>query len=343
MPFRRRSYSLAIAGMLIVATLLTATPVDAERGPQSRPPDGTRLVAVDEGGLAYCAIRATGHLVCWARDPYDIGLNLPASLLHPPTGTFTAVSAGGFNTACAIQSDGRVDCWGADYAGMATPPNGEFIAIAAGEASVCGIRANKTIACWGLPEGVPPSGTFTTLAAGQGVYCAIRTDQTAVCWGNPEIAPLAGGFATPGGMFAGIGITFWFRPCGIRPDATLECWGDVPTQHQAGEYAQVDNLYGLLADGTVVPWLTTPIEDFPGPPAPSGHFRSISGECGIALGGVLDCWLDEELPPTDTTVAAKDPAVSYGSRWMLLAALFAACAVLFRGVTETATKLSRAD
>jgi len=279
----------------VLAVLLLSGPAAVAGKPEGRwPPDGTPLVAVDGGDFAYCGIRPDGRLVCWARDPGDLDVNIPRSLVRPPDGTFRAVSVGGDSTACAIRTNGRVACWGDNPDGMRNPPSGRFAAIGAGWSSACGIRVDRTVTCWGVPSVKPPAGAFTTLAVGQDVYCAVRVDGTAACWGVPGVAALAGGYQVPSGAFTGVGITFLFRPCGIRPDATLECWGDnMPGLPPDGRYSQADNDFGLLVDGTVVAW-PQDLETRP----PGGRFRAISESCGIRTDETLDCW-DTVMPGTD--------------------------------------------
>ena len=65
----------------------------------------------------------------------------------------------------------------------------EFIAINAGGSHTCGIKIDKTAACWSprydyYGQADAPGGEFTDITAGESHTCAIRTDKTITCWGN---------------------------------------------------------------------------------------------------------------------------------------------------------------
>ena len=121
--------------------------------------------------------------------------------------------------------DGSLDCWGNDEQGQATPPEGSFTNISAGEVHTCGVKTDGTVACWGsnvdlistarvdrsgssfasdraVPDedaakyaagqATPPDGDFVSVSAGLGHTCGVTTDNTVVCWGYDAL-----GRATP--------------------------------------------------------------------------------------------------------------------------------------------------
>ena len=65
-------------------------------------------------------------------------------------GGFVDVSYGS-DHACALHKDGRIACFGSDEHGKATPPDGEFNAVSAGEHGACAIREEDgVVICWGI-------------------------------------------------------------------------------------------------------------------------------------------------------------------------------------------------
>ena len=91
-------------------------------------------------------------------------------------------------TPAASASTASCACWGDDSSGQTDAPGGEILAVSAGGAHSCAIRADGTLACWGSNAdgqltGVP-TGQFVAVAAGGAHSCAIRADGTLACWGS---------------------------------------------------------------------------------------------------------------------------------------------------------------
>ena len=224
--------------------------------------------AVSAGSRHTCAIRENGAIECWGLNDYGQA--------DAPAGSFSAVSAGSHHT-CAIRENGAIECWGRNsirvwlapetyeefYDGRATPPEGSFTAVSAGENHTCAIRAGSgAIECWGKNEygkSSPPAGRFTAIAAGDSHTCAIRDTGEIECWGSS----LSGETDAPSGMFSAISVRGGFAryTCGLRDTGTIECWGS--------------NLYGTTD-------------------APEGSFTAVSaGEnhtCGLRASGAIECW-----------------------------------------------------
>ena len=67
-----------------------------------------------------------------------------------------------------------------------TVPAGDYIAVTAGLAHSCGLRANRKVLCWGdNVEGsiAAPLGAFISITSRAGVTCGVRIDRTMKCWG----------------------------------------------------------------------------------------------------------------------------------------------------------------
>ena len=64
--------------------------------------------------------------------------------------------AAGAGFSCALDAplsapSGEVVCWGDDHLGQSTAPDGQFVALAAafGASSICGVRVDASLRCWG--------------------------------------------------------------------------------------------------------------------------------------------------------------------------------------------------
>ena len=120
-------------------------------------PDG-EFQSISIGEFHACAVRADGAVACWGNDD--------AGQATPPAGEFRSVSVGQ-NHSCGVKTDGTVACWGSNistysfalipdpnttyetYRGQATPPEGTFRAVSAGQWHTCGIRTDGSATCWG--------------------------------------------------------------------------------------------------------------------------------------------------------------------------------------------------
>ena len=181
------------------------------------PPEGS-FTSVSVGGNHVCGVREDGSIACGGSDEYD----QPT----PPEGSFISVSVNGFGHICGVHEDGSIACGGCTVLGentwscddgfadeQATPPEGSFTSVSVGEDIACGLRENKTLACWSLvvdhpsPDDLPPD-TFT-----QGTFISV------------SVGP---GFSEPD-VNDGI-VDYLTNICAIREDGSAACWGDVPGQ-----------------------------------------------------------------------------------------------------------------
>ncbi|MCY3953312.1 MAG: RCC1 domain-containing protein [bacterium] len=188
-----------------------------------------------------------------------------------------------------------------------------FVEISVGSRSVCGLRGDLTIHCWGSNSGgraSPPQGTFIALESG--IPCAIRTDGTMTCWGE-----FSGSRAGP---FIALS-----RGCGIRPDARLDCGtsDDAPDDHFTTITSGDTYKCGVRLDGAVSCWGQALVWGHnyhgmldPDPPSwpddpPGGAFSAVSAgrqhTCGIRPNGAVECWGDDygglSSPPAGEFVA----------------------------------------
>ena len=122
---------------------------------QATPPAG-EFASVSAGAAHTCGVKTNGSVACWGYD----SLGQAA----PPEGEFASVSVGfaparprnalfvpvgAYAHTCGVRTDGSVACWGDNGLGQATPPDGEFASVSAGEGHTCGVKTNGSVACWG--------------------------------------------------------------------------------------------------------------------------------------------------------------------------------------------------
>lgn len=176
----------------------------------------TGAVAITTGFTHSCALKANGTVDCWGSNMFgQLGTGGGTSSSPAPVfGLTNAVAVGaGMRHSCALKRDGTVDCWGnnntygelGDGSGLNSPfpvsVSGltNVVAIAVGYSHSCALKADGSVACWGLndvgqlgdgsttnratPVAVSGLANVVAIAAGYLHSCALRTDGSMVCWG----------------------------------------------------------------------------------------------------------------------------------------------------------------
>ena len=284
-------------------------------------PDGP-VESVDLTADYACGVRPSGKMTCWSH-----ANNLRENSYHeqdvPPAGVFVD-SAVSDHFACGLRDGGEVACWGSaappmcevwrtcrEFGDNGIPP-GPFTSIDAAPghrqgsswpvSTVCGVRPDGRIACWGNrpPALRAPAGRFTAVHAGT-PPCAVSAGAKAVCWGPHELVDRLG--APPDGAFTAVSASD-MHACGLRPDGTATCWGSNTWGAAApppGRFTAIDvDDYlscGIRADGEAACW-GIPLEG----EAPSGPFTAIfvraAGRppwrsalaCAQRPDGTAECW-----------------------------------------------------
>ncbi len=132
--------------------------------------------------------------------------------------------------------------------------------VAAGGNRTCGIKADRTLWCWGAadaetgkargtPRPVGDAAGWEHLDVGAGHACAIRTDGSLWCWGNNQYGQLGNGTTHPAKsphrvgrsrawVTVSVAGTQWgaSRTCAVTRNGALWCWGgaDKVTQSLLG-------------------------------------------------------------------------------------------------------------
>ena len=275
----------------------------------------SNAVGVAAGSDHACAVQAGGSVQCWGRNNRgQLGngnnndRNVPATVLAGvfinntlttfPLGNITAVAAGQSHT-CALSGDGRVLCWGDNRRGqlaasattlssnlpLAVAGVTNAVAVVAGGAYSCAVRASGTVQCWGandhgqlgddsttdrfapvfakeiLPEARVTLSGIVALGAGGAHTCALRADSRVQCWGANVRGQLGDGTNTEKHLafarvqritgegvfvqsgFVSLGLGFQ-HSCALVVNGEPLCWGR-NTSGQLGNGGTSDSAFAL--------------------------------------------------------------------------------------------------
>lgn len=151
-----------------------------------------------------------------------------------------ALTALGFGGGCADEAE-------ADVAVVVASPTGS---IAAGGESICAVRRDGALYCWGRnlggefgdvtgnsssPVRIGNDSTWSAVAVGERHRCALRRDGSLWCWGWQSEGQLGDGTLTTRTVPTRVGAWSDWRAiaaggdntCGIRRDGSLWCWGSI--------------------------------------------------------------------------------------------------------------------
>jgi len=150
----------------------------------------------------------------------------------------------------------------------------------------CGVRIDKTIACWGINlmgQTDAPAGQFTSVSSGFDHSCGILFDHTIECWGDNQFGQLE----APIGHFESISAGNRFS-CGVRVNQEITCWG-------------TDIEYGNISSGNLATPIANPDYKFSSSQfafgrlnPPIGKYSEVSvgltHACGLRLDLAIICW-----------------------------------------------------
>lgn len=289
------------------AILELETEANAFSGPGSISKFAPNLGLWDEGGPTASAMAP--NLGLWDQvghsgsDDFAPNLGLwdgdPEKMATAVTGfsKFATTLPGQGVYSCGVDDAGSPCCWGQRVTGCSDclpagdplPTSSDFVDVAPGAWSDCGVRQNGTVVCWGSNPPVPPAEAgFVQVAVGRGHACALKDDGTARCFMAEDM-----NYDVPSPSETNIvALTAGdFHACALEDDGSVFCWGpgrDGETDAPTGTgYVQID--------------------------AGSRH------TCAVTGGGDIDCWGSDisgllRVPSDETFVQ-----VSVG--------VFAACAL----------------
>jgi hypothetical protein len=183
--------------------------------------------------LPWCAVRASGKVVCW-QPVSGLADAQPQGELTtvPGVDDATAVSVQ-FDSACARRASGKVACWGDNVDGdlLSLVPEGEVLttatdlpgidalAVSIANHSTCVIHDGGHVGCFdmGTLTDVPELSDAVQLSGGS---CALRASGNVVCWS---------GFGTPAEVIAFIGDATQISVtsgggCALHATGKVSCW-----------------------------------------------------------------------------------------------------------------------
>jgi alpha-tubulin suppressor-like RCC1 family protein len=210
-----------------------------------------QMVAGDEHTCAWLEDDST---FCWGdNERGQLGNGTTTSSAQPRAvfgigATPTALSVGD-DASCALIAGGA-SCWGEGF--DSTPVSvADVVDISRGDAHVCAVNADKTVACYGdndnyqlgdgtqtmqVAPGVPAEGitnAVEVLTRGDS-SCAVLGDGTARCWGLNADGRLGVGntnyqIHTPTAIMGLSDVMKlamgWEASCALKSDGTVWCWG----------------------------------------------------------------------------------------------------------------------
>ena len=198
------------------------------------------IKSLSTGSFSLCMVMEAGQVYCGGRNAFGE--------TQPPDGTRVRSVSMGRTHACGISHYGdNVVCWGDKRWGAATPPDGAFKNVSAGEYATCGVKIDGSIACWGtewpadngLLSGIPTDSDFVTVKLGgftdsaHAHACALDEDGNVTCWGRDD----EGQTTVPANMTFKAIDAGDNTSCGIVQDSdttnqtadenedTVRCWG----------------------------------------------------------------------------------------------------------------------
>ncbi len=196
------------------------------------------MKGVSVGSFQACALHQSGKLACWG-SAFGGGLDHPA-------GVFTSVAVG--NRPCALDTAGKAHCWGKKSAEL----KGAFVALAAGDAHSCGLRADGSLRCIeadgflaGRSDPTPPAALrMRALFAGYEHMCGLDAAGKAHCWGRD----VQGETSAPSDVvFDRLGLREK-RSCGLTRAGAIRCWGGSPAAAPKGPFVDVALIGNTASD-----------------------------------------------------------------------------------------------
>lgn len=237
-----------------------------------------RWVKVSMGMGNACALDARGAVTCWGSDR--------GTLFKEVAGEWSDLSIFG-DYGCLLDLDGYPHCVGEPERGdlgQMSPPDEPLLSVSSSWFQSCGLRMDRTIACWGWEwemQAERIDGEYLEVSAGHYLTCGLTAENEVRCWGINERLYNP---ALPEGhtwVQVAAGGT---HACALDDEGRIFCWSD---------------------------------DTWDVPPPPRGHtFRLIASGCCASCGedveGGTTCWADpydgygyvETTAPTDQSFAS---------------------------------------
>jgi len=302
---------------------------------------GESAKAISAGDLHICALLERGRVRCWGDNrvgQLGVGDTTTRSFTEPSidvdlgtNATAIAVAAAGLYS-CAVLEDGTAKCWGTSTGGVlgiqteAVAIGDEaaemgdnlkavvqidarpFAHVAAGQSFACGIRADRTVYCWGgyaygqkgLNVSLGSPSTVLDVSIGVVHACAVLTNNALKCWGGNGEGQLGQG-DTEGRTEAsdmgdalspvqlGVGHAaksvaagpYW--TCAVLDDGSVKCWG-------RNALGQLGLGHKVSVGGNVGDMNTLQPLDLAGRTARQVAIAGNATTCALLDNGTIACW-----------------------------------------------------
>jgi len=225
-----------------------------------------------------CGQSATNESLCWVSNAIgELGIGTTDTSKHGPTAVATAerfqsiaVIESSTPMRCGLRGDGAGFCWGGVYGPTPTRMAGNVTWRRFATRGPCGLAVDSTAYCWSgnaAPVQVGTGMKFIDIAvAYYGGRCALTEAGRAYCWrgdtavlvtGDPPLLSLAVISVGPNSLGTGV--------CGLSAAGDLYCVAEAGPSATRTFSLQRRDLGGR-------------------------KFRSVSGNCGIALDDKVYCW-----------------------------------------------------
>ena len=245
---------------------------------------GRYAVAIEAASYSIsCALLDNGDVACWGEYVSPNGDSSTPVIVDLENRKAVGISVMLLN-ACAVLEDGGVMCWGestgqswsssfiGDPVNFTAFQGHDVVGLNAGDASVCGLLRNGSVACEGGGSlywvGLPAGKTAISVAVGDDIKsmsdgtgwvmgpasgCVLLSDKSMNCWGHasgnntansPSMAdPMLTEFGSGVEVLAIAKSSGNGDPatCALLNNSEIQCWGN-------NEYAQVGDAYGGEVD-----------------------------------------------------------------------------------------------
>jgi alpha-tubulin suppressor-like RCC1 family protein len=263
-----------------------------------------------------CALRASGHAVCWGSNTHgQAGGSTGGTRATPadvPGDLVFEALALGLAHSCGLAPDGSLHCWGANDSGQLGDGSREarpsparvgagerFTAVTAGWRHTCALDGQGRAFCWGegssgqlgtgnqgdttIPREVIGGHRFRSLDAGNTHTCGVRSSDGAVlCWGSNQFGQV--GAEAPAQSAVPVVVEAPGSFVSVTAGGAHSC----AVASDGAAYCWGRNAFGQLGNGAT--------QDRNRPEAVSGghEFTSIhavgSHTCGRSRPGRVHCW-----------------------------------------------------
>ncbi|MEO7327499.1 MAG: hypothetical protein ABI193_02900, partial [Minicystis sp.] len=245
----------------------------------------------------FCAVRATGNVVCWGNgaDPHPLAIEGIAQLSM------------GDNHRCAVTRLGKVLCWGKNESGQLgsgsnadspTPVQvlnlADVAQVSVGLHHTCARQKSGKVYCWGeagkLGNGTANNSTVPVEVTGitNAVHvttgeasCAVRADGLLSCWRTlPAVVPGLSGVkhASAAYLIPADSSPPVSSACAVHDGGNVSCWFFSPTMERLNVTKQAEAF-----DGPGKPLMSRPITDATS--ITTGHWRG----CVVKKTGEVLC------------------------------------------------------